>query len=44
MKIYKDGNMWCCMHGENIQEGRCGFGRLKIVAILRYLIDCMGLK
>lgn len=25
-KIYKDGNKWCCLYGENIQEGVAGFG------------------
>jgi hypothetical protein len=25
-KIFKDGNAWCCLLGENIQEGVCGFG------------------
>lgn len=24
--IYKDGDKWCCMIGENIQEGIAGFG------------------
>lgn len=25
-KICKDGNKWCAMYGENIQDGVCGFG------------------
>lgn len=25
-KPYKDGNQWCILKGENIQEGICGFG------------------
>ncbi len=25
-KIYKDGNEWCVLYGENIQEGVAGFG------------------
>jgi len=25
-KMYPDGNMWCALYGENIQEGVCGFG------------------
>ncbi len=25
-KIYRDGNLWCVLYGENIQEGICGFG------------------
>ena len=26
-KIFKDGNQYCCLLGENIQEGVCGFGK-----------------
>jgi len=26
IKPYKDGNQWCFLYGENIQEGICGFG------------------
>ena len=26
VKPYKDGNQWCFLYGENIQEGVCGFG------------------
>jgi len=25
-KIYIDGNQWCVLYGENIQDGVCGFG------------------
>ena len=25
-RIYPDGNMWCALYGENLQEGVCGFG------------------
>jgi len=25
-KMYKDGNQWCVMAGENIQDGIAGFG------------------
>ena len=25
-RIFKDGDSWCCLLGENIQEGVCGFG------------------
>ena len=25
-KIFKDGNAWCALYGDNIQEGICGFG------------------
>ena len=26
VKIYPNGDQWCCLEGENIQEGVCGFG------------------
>lgn len=25
-KIYLDGNKWCALYGDTIQEGVCGFG------------------
>lgn len=25
-KLSKDGNQWCALFGENLQEGVCGFG------------------
>ena len=24
--VYKDGNLWCCLYGGNIQTGVCGWG------------------
>lgn len=33
-KLYKDGNEWCCLLGENIQEGIVGFGKTPHKAIL----------
>lgn len=24
--ISKDGNMWCALYGDNLQDGVCGFG------------------
>lgn len=26
IKPFKDGNQWCFLYGNNIQEGVCGFG------------------
>ena len=26
IKPYKDGNQWCYLYGQNLQEGVCGFG------------------
>lgn len=25
-KVFPDGNQWCALYGENIQDGVCGFG------------------
>lgn len=25
-KLYIDGNQWCCLYGDDIQTGICGFG------------------
>jgi len=33
-KIYKDGDQWCVLLGENIQEGICGFGDTPHKAII----------
>ena len=36
-KLCKDGNQWCCLYGENIQEGIVGFGDTPYLAILDWL-------
>lgn len=25
-RVFLDGNMWCCLKGDDIQSGVCGFG------------------
>ena len=35
-KIHKDGNQWCVLLGENIQEGVVGFGDTPMKAILAW--------
>ncbi len=35
-KVYKDGNMWCCLYGDNIQIGVCGFGETPDKACLEF--------
>lgn len=46
IKLYRDGNMWCCMSGKDIQEGVAGFGKTKGIAIAKYCdkagIDLVG--
>lgn len=26
-KLYPDGNMWCALYGDNLQDGLAGFGK-----------------
>ena len=36
-KLYRDGNEWCALIGDNIQEGVCAFSKTPFQAVL----DCM---
>jgi hypothetical protein len=38
-KMYKDGDMWCVMAGENIQDGIAGFGRKTRIAIDEFKVN-----
>ena len=31
-----DGDMWCVLVGENLQEGICGFGKSPLLAIYEF--------
>lgn len=33
---YKDGNQWCVLYGENIQDGIVGFGDTRLDAMLEF--------
>lgn len=33
---YIDGNMWCVLLGENLQDGVCGFGKTPYLAVLDF--------
>ena len=35
-KLYKDGNQWCCLYGDNLQEGICGFGDTPHKAVIEF--------
>jgi len=37
VQIYPDGDQWCALLGENIQEGICGFGKTPYGAALSIL-------
>lgn len=32
-RIFIDGNQWCCLWGENLQDGVAGFGDSPMLAI-----------
>jgi hypothetical protein len=34
--IKKDGNMWCVLYGEDLQEGIAGFGPTPLDAVLAF--------
>lgn len=35
-KVYVDGDMWCSLYGENIQDGVAGFGKSPSDAMLDF--------
>lgn len=35
-RIIKDGNQWCVLYGDNLQEGVAGFGDTPHLAILDF--------
>lgn len=32
-KVFPDGNQWCVLYGDNLQEGVCGFGNTPALAV-----------
>ena len=36
IKPFKDGNQWCFLYGDNIQDGICGFGKTIFNAALDF--------
>lgn len=39
-KIYLDGDTWCCLYGENLQDGISGFGENPMNAVYNFWISC----
>lgn len=35
-KISLDGNQWCVLYGDNLQDGVAGFGKIPYLAILDF--------
>lgn len=42
IEIYPDGNQWCVLVGDNIQEGVCGFGITPMEAFKAYVKNLRG--
>ena len=38
-KVYKDGNKWCVLYGENIQDGVAGFGDTPHEAVIDWEVN-----
>jgi hypothetical protein len=35
IQLFKDGNQWCALEGENLQEGTAGFGTSPSEALIQ---------
>lgn len=35
-RIFIDGNQWCVLYGENLQDGVCGFGDTPMLAVYAF--------
>ena len=35
-KVFRDGDQWCCLLGDEIQSGVCGFGKTPKEACLSF--------
>lgn len=44
LKPYKDGNKWCILAGDNIQEGICGFGDTIDEALYQFLLEVLEMQ
>lgn len=44
LKPYKDGDQWCVLLGDNIQDGICGFGNTIEDALYAFLKDLIASK
>jgi len=35
-RVFLDGDQWCALRGDNIQEGVCGFGKTPALAMIAF--------
>ena len=40
--IYPDGNQWCALYGDNLQEGVAGFGDTPEQAAIQFDVNWMN--
>lgn len=43
-RIFPDGDQWCALYGENLQEGVCAFGDTPATAALQFDIEWLNAK
>lgn len=43
-KVFPDGDMWCALYGENLQEGVCAFGETPAKASTQFDIEWLNAK
>jgi hypothetical protein len=43
-KVFPDGNQWCALYGENLQEGVCAFGDTPAKASVQFDIEWLNAK
>lgn len=43
-KVFPDGNQWCALYGDNIQEGVCGFGDTPEAAARQFDIEWLNAR
>lgn len=41
-KLFKDGDCWCALYGDNIQAGVCAFGNLPDAAMRNFDAEWQG--
>lgn len=43
-RVFPDGNQWCALYGENLQEGVAGFGDTPAQASVQFDIEWLNAK
>jgi hypothetical protein len=43
-RIFPDGNMWCALYGDNLQDGVCAFGETPDAASIQFDIEWLNAR